>query len=408
MTRDDARRLDADDPLARFRDAFDLPEGMIYLDGNSLGPPPRAALARLQETAAREWGRDLITSWNVNGWIEAPLRVGGKIAGLVGARPNEVAAADSTSVNLFKLAAGALGLRPGRRVILSETGNFPTDLYVLEGLARTAGAELRAVPADALLDAIDGDTAVVVLTHVHYKTARRWEMAQVTAGAHAAGALMLWDLSHSTGAVAVDLNGANADLAVGCGYKYLNGGPGAPAFLFVAERHQGAIRSPLSGWMGHAEPFAFEDGYRPAGDIRAQLCGTPGVLGLAALEAAVDLQRDADPATVEAKGQALCDLFIAEVEGRCPGMGLQLVTPRQAAERGLHVSFTHPHGYAVVQALIARGVVGDFRAPDVMRFGFSPLYLSHEEVWRAAEILHEVLATAAWDDETYRTRAAVT
>jgi len=408
MTRDDARRLDADDPLARFRDAFDLPEGMIYLDGNSLGPPPRAALARLQEAAVREWGRDLITSWNVNGWIDAPLRVGGKIAGLVGAKPNEVAAADSTSVNLFKLAAGALGLRPGRRVILSETGNFPTDLYVLEGLARTAGAELRAVPPDALLDAVDGDTAVVVLTHVHYKSARRWDMAQVTARAHAAGALMLWDLSHSTGAVAVDLNGANADLAVGCGYKYLNGGPGAPAFLFVAERHQAQIRSPLSGWMGHAEPFAFEDGYRPSGDIRAQLCGTPGVLGLAALEAAVDLQREADPAAVEAKGQALCDLFIAEVEGRCSGMGVQLVTPRQAAERGLHVSFTHPHGYAVVQALIARGVVGDFRSPDVMRFGFSPLYLSHEEVWQAAEILHEVLATAAWDDEACRTRAAVT
>lgn len=408
MTRDDARRLDAHDLLARFREAFDLPEGMIYLDGNSLGPPPRAALARLQETAAREWGRDLITSWNLNGWIDAPLRVGGKIASLVGAKPNEVAAADSTSVNLFKLAAGALGLRPGRSVILSETGNFPTDLYVLEGLARTAGAELRAVPPDALLDAIDGDTAVVVLTHVHYKSARRWDMAQVTARAHAAGALMLWDLSHSTGAVAVDLNGTNADLAVGCGYKYLNGGPGAPAFLFVAERHQAQIRSPLSGWMGHAEPFAFEDGYRPSGDIRAQLCGTPGVLGLTALEAAVDLQREADPAAVEAKGQALCDLFIAEVERRCSGMGVQLVTPRKAAERGLHVSFTHPHGYAVVQALIARGVVGDFRSPDVMRFGFSPLYLSHEEVWRAAEILHEVLATAAWDDEAYRTRAAVT
>jgi len=408
MTRDDARRLDAHDPLARFREAFDLPEGMIYLDGNSLGPPPRAALARLQETAAREWGRDLITSWNLNGWIDAPLRVGGKIASLVGAKPNEVAAADSTSVNLFKLAAGALGLRPGRSVILSETGNFPTDLYVLEGLARTAGAELRAVPPDALLHAIDGDTAVVVLTHVHYKSARRWDMAQVTARAHAAGALMLWDLSHSTGAVAVDLNGTNADLAVGCGYKYLNGGPGAPAFLFVAERHQAQIRSPLSGWMGHAEPFAFEDGYRPSGDIRAQLCGTPGVLGLTALEAAVDLQPAADPAAVEAKGQALCDLFIAEVERRCSGMGVQLVTPRKAAERGLHVSFTHPHGYAVVQALIARGVVGDFRSPDVMRFGFSPLYLSHEEVWRAAEILHEVLATAAWDDEAYRTRAAVT
>ncbi|WP_374468261.1 kynureninase [Phenylobacterium sp.] len=408
MTRDDARALDAQDPLARFRDAFDLPPGMIYLDGNSLGPPPKTALAGLRDAAERQWGRDLITSWNVNGWIDAPLRVGGKIAGLLGARPHEVAVADSTSVNLFKLAAGALGLRPGRRVILSETGNFPTDLYVLEGLARTAGAELRAVHPDRLLDALNEDVAVLVLTHVHYRTARRWDMAALTAAAHAKGALVLWDLSHSAGAVAVDLNDCGADLAVGCGYKYLNGGPGAPAFLFVAERHLGAIRSPLSGWMGHAEPFAFEHGYRPSGDIRAQLCGTPGVLGLAALEASIDLQVQADPAAIEAKGQSLCDLFIAETDSRCGRFGVELATPRAARERGLHVSFAHPQGYAVVQALIARGVVGDYRSPDLMRFGFSPLYLSHAEVWDAVAILEEVLATGAWDRPEFRARAAVT
>jgi kynureninase len=408
MTRDEALALDAADPLARFRDAFDLPDGMIYLDGNSLGPPPRTALARLRDTAEREWARDLITSWNANGWMDAPLRVGGKIARLIGAEPGEVAVADSTSVNLFKLAAGALSLRPGRRVILSETGNFPTDLYVLQGLAAATGAELRAVPREDVQSSLDDDVAVLVLTHVHYKSARRWDMAAVTAAAQARGALALWDLSHSTGAVAVDLNAAQADLAVGCGYKYLNGGPGAPAFLFVAGRHQAQIRSPLSGWMGHAEPFAFDDAYRPAGDIRAQLCGTPGILGLAALEAGVDLQAEADAAAIEAKGQSLCDLFIAEVERRCARFGLALATPRDRGSRGLHVSFAHPDGYAVVQALIARGVIGDFRAPDIMRFGFSPLYLSHAQVLRAAEILQQVFETEAYARPEYRARAAVT
>ncbi|MCR5880651.1 aminotransferase class V-fold PLP-dependent enzyme [Phenylobacterium sp. J367] len=293
-------------------------------------------------------------------------------------------------------------------MILSETGNFPTDLYVLEGLARTAGAELRAVHPDRVLESLADDVAVLVLTHVHYRTARKWDMAAVTKAAHARGALVLWDLSHSAGAVAVDLNGAGADLAVGCGYKYLNGGPGAPAFLFVAERHQAAIRSPLSGWMGHAAPFEFEDGYRPAADIRAQLCGTPGVLGLAALEAGVDLQVEADAGLIEAKGQSLCDLFIAEVERRCGRFGVELATPRDRTVRGLHVSFAHEESYAVVQALIARGVIGDFRAPDLMRFGFSPLYLSHAEVWDAAAILEEVLETRAYDRPDFRARAAVT
>lgn len=410
MTREDAQALDAADPLARFRAAFALPAGVIYLDGNSLGPPPVAAHERLAQASRAEWGEGLVRSWNTAGWIDAPLRVGAKIARLVGAAPGEVVVADSTSVNLFKLAAGALSLRPGRTTILSEAGNFPTDLYALQGLSALLGdrARLRTVAAEDLAGAIDEDTAVVALTHIHYKSALRWDMARITAAAHAKGALTLWDLCHSVGAVAVDLNGAGADLAVGCSYKYLNGGPGAPAFLFVAERHQAAIRSPLTGWMGHAEPFAFEDGYRPAGDIRGQITGTPPILGLAALEAGVDLQLEADPAQVEAKGLALADLFIGEVEARAGDGELRLATPREAAARGLHVAFAHPEGYAIVQAMMARGVVGDFRAPDIARFGFSPLFLSYAEVWDAAQALAEVLGARAWDRPQFRTRAAVT
>ena len=408
MDRRHAEALDAADPLARFRNAFDLPDGVIYLDGNSLGPLPRATAARLDDVVRREWGRDLITSWNSAGWIEAPQRAGAKLAPLIGAQAHEVAVADSTSVNLFKLAAGALSLRPGRRSLVTELGNFPTDVYVLEGVCALAGATLKVVPPEAVVDAIDADTAAVVLTHVHYTSARRWDMAGVTAAAHAKGALALWDLSHTAGALAADLHAAHADLAVGCGYKYLNGGPGAPAFLFVAERHQDAIRSPLSGWMGHAAPFAFEDRYRPAADIRSLLCGTPPILGLAALETALDLQLEADPKAMEAKGLALCDLFIRLVEHRCAGHGLSLTGPRDMGERGLHVSFAHPDGYALVQALIARGVIGDFRDPDIARFGFSPLYLRHTDVWDAVEILREVLEARTYERPEFQTRAAVT
>ncbi len=410
MTREDAQGLDLADPLARFRDAFDLPSGVIYLDGNSLGPPPLSAHERLERVSRREWGEGLVRSWNSAHWIEAPQRVGGKIARLIGAQANEVAVADATSVNLFKLAAGALSLRPGRTTILSETGNFPTDLYALQGLVALLGdrARLKTVAPEDLVAAIDADTAVVVLTHIHYKSARRWDLPALTAAAHAKGALMLWDLCHTAGAVAVDLNAAQADLAVGCGYKYLNGGPGAPAFLFVAECHQAAIVSPLWGWMGHAEPFAFEDGYRPASDIRGLITGTPPILGLAALEAGLDLQLEADPALVEAKGLALANLFIARVEAAAADPALGLAGPRDAAARGLHVSFTHPEGYAIVQAMMARGIVGDFRAPDIARFGFSPLFLSYAEVWDAARALADILAARAWDRPEFRVRAAVT
>jgi kynureninase len=408
MDRRHAEALDAADPLARFRDAFDLPPGLIYLDGNSLGPLPRATAARVDAAVRDEWGQGLIGSWNAAGWIEAPQRAGGKVARLIGAKPDEVVVADSTSVNLFKLAAGALSLRPGRRTLITESGNFPTDVYVLEGVCAMAGATLKVLAPDEVADAVDGDTAAVILTHVNYKTARRFDMAAVTSAVQARGALMLWDLCHTAGALAVDLNAAGADLAVGCSYKYLNGGPGAPAFLFVAERHQAQIRSPLSGWMGHAAPFAFEDRYRASADIRTMLCGTPPILGLAALEAGLDLQLEADPKAVEAKGLSLCDLFIRLVEARCAGHGLALAGPRDMARRGLHVAFAHPDGYALVQALIARGVVGDFRDPDIARFGFSPLYLSHGDVWDAVEILREVLETRAFERPEFRARAAVT
>ena len=406
MDRTDAEALDATDPLARYREAFDLPDGLIYLDGNSLGPLPRATAQRLDEAVRAEWGQGLITSWNAAGWIDAPQRVGAKIAGLIGATANEVVVADSTSINLFKLAAGALSLRHGRRTIFTEAGNFPTDIYVLEGLAALSGATLRTVGRGQLVEAIDADTAVVVLTHVDYKSARCWDIHALTAAIQAKGALVLWDLSHTTGALAVDLNAAGADLAVGCGYKYLNGGPGAPAFLYVAERHQAAIRSPLSGWMGHAAPFAFEPSYLAAPDIRAQLCGTPPILGIAALEVGVDLVLAAVAKAVEAKGRALCDLFIELVMAR--DLSLTLTGPRDMSQRGLHVSLAHPEAYALVQALIARGVIGDFREPDIARFGFSPLFLRYVDVWDAAEMLAEVLRTRAWDRPEFHQRGVVT
>ena len=408
-TLDEARALDAADPLRKMRDAFDLPKGEIYLDGNSLGALPRATARRMAETVQQEWGRGLIRSWNKADWIGAPARVGGKIAHLIGAAPHEVVVADSTSVNLFKLLVAAMQARPGRRVILSEPGNFPTDLYVAQGVAATlADCEVRAVPRDAIVDAIDEDVGVLMLTHIHYQSGARFDMARVTRAAQARGALVLWDLSHSAGAVPVDLAAANADLAVGCGYKYLNGGPGAPAFLYVAERHQAALRSPLSGWMGHAAPFDFGDDYAPGNGIGRFLCGTPPILAMAALEEGVELMLSTDRDALFAKGQALCSAFIDLVEARCDGLGLTLVTPRDPAVRGSHVSFRHEHGWPVMQALIARGVIGDFRAPDVLRFGFTPLYTGFADVWQAVDALRDVLATRAWDQPEFHARAAVT
>lgn len=400
---------DTTDPLAPCRDRFDLPDGILYLDGNSLGVLPKAVPERIGRVIAEEWGRGLIRSWNTADWINLPARVGAKIARLIGARADEVVAADSTSVNLFKLLTAALRLRPGRKVILSETGNFPTDLYVAQGAAGLFdGVELRHVDGDAIVDAIDENVAVVSLTHVDFRSGRLHDMAAVTAAAHEAGALILWDLAHSAGALPVDLNGCGADLAVGCGYKYLNGGPGAPAFLYVAEALQDAVDQPLSGWMGHADPFAFVPDYAPAGGIRRTLCGTPPVLAMAALDTALDVWDGVDLAALRAKSMALGDLFIALVEERCAGHDLTLASPRRAEERGSQVSFRHPEGYAVMQALIARGVIGDFRSPDLLRFGFTPLYLRYADVWDAVDILADILATAAWDRDDFKHRAAVT
>ena len=405
----DAQALDAADPLSVLRDRFRLPAHGAYLDGNSLGALPRTTAARLAEVVGIEWGDGLIGSWNDADWIGAPARVGAKIAPLIGARADEVIAADSTSVNLFKLLAAAVAARPGRPVILTESGGFPTDLYVAAGLAATTpGLEVRAVAREAVVDALDDTVAVLLATHIHYRSGEAFDMAALTAAAHAAGALTLWDLSHSTGAVVVDLEGAGADLAVGCGYKYLNGGPGAPAYLYVAERHQGRLHSPLTGWMGHAAPFDFADDWSAAAGLEGFLCGTPPILGLAALEAGVDLFADVEMAALAAKSQALCDAFIAAVEALCGGDGLELATPRDRMRRGAHVSFRHADAHPVMQALIARGVVGDFRAPDILRFGFPALYTRFEDAWRAAEALREVLASGVWREAAYQRRAAVT
>jgi kynureninase len=406
----DIQTRDATDPLRAFRERFVLPEGVTYLDGNSLGALPVATAPRLAEVVQQEWGQSLIRGWTRHDWIGAPARIGGKIARLVGAQPHEVIVADSTSVNLYKLIVAALSARPGRSVVLSEPGNFPTDLYMVEGALRTmnAGHRLELVDREAMAHAITADTALVLLTHVHYKTAEVHDMARVTAAAHAHGALVLWDLSHSVGALPVDLAGANADLAVGCGYKYLNGGPGAAAFLYVAERHHAAFESPLTGWMGHAAPFAFTDAYAPAPGIARFLCGTPSILSLAALEVGVDLALEADLALVAAKSRALAELMIERTLAQCSRFGVSLVGPSAGAPRGSHVSFRHEHAYAVMQALIAQGVIGDFRAPDVMRFGLTPLYLRFADVVRAVDVLEQVLATEGWREARYQVRAAVT
>jgi kynureninase len=404
VTLDEALALDAADPLAPCRDRFALPEGVIYLDGNSLGALPRATATVVATTIEREWGGDLIASWNKHDWIGAPQRIGDRIAPLVGAKAGEVLVGDSTSVNLFKLLAAALEARPGRAVILSETGNFPTDLYIAQGLGRLAGASLLTVEAEAIEAAIDEATAVVTLTHVDYRSGRRHDMARLTAAAHAAGALMLWDLSHSAGAIAVDLNAAGADLAVGCGYNYLTGGPGAPAFLFVADALQAQLRSPLSGWLGHADPFAFEPEYRPAEGIARFQAGTPSILAMAALEAGLATFDGVSIADLEAKSRRLSDLFIALVEERCP----ELTLASRRGERGSHLVFAHPYAYALMQALIERGVIGDFREPNLVRFGFAPLYNGFADVWRAVDSLADILGSRSWDAPRFHQRQRVT
>ena len=435
--RDDCIALDRADPLAALRDEFVLPEGVIYLDGNSLGALPRRTAARVADVAAHEWGEGLIRSWNDAGWIDLPQRIGDKIAALIGARPGEVVVADSTSLNLFKSLSAAVALQradaPGRRVILSERGNFPTDLYIAESVAASNGLALRLADGARIDDALNDEVAVLMLTHVNYRSGRMHRLAETTRAAHAAGALVVWDLAHSAGAVPVDLHGADADFAVGCGYKYLNGGPGAPAFVWVHPRHTARmdreqLRQPLSGWLGHAAPFDFAPSYRPANGISRFVCGTPSVLAMSALECGVDVFAAAAPAggmaALRAKSIALGELFIARVEARCADLGLALVTPRDASMRGSQASFAHADGYRVMQALIERGVIGDFRAgepsaardgdadaslgADLLRFGFTPLYTRYVDAWDAAEHLHDVLKGGAWRDDRFARRGKVT
>lgn len=407
--RQDCLARDAADPLGNIRSRFSLPEGRHYLDGNSLGALPHLAADAVRAAVEREWGDDLIASWNKHGWIGLPQAVGAKVARLIGAAADEVVAADSVSVNLFKLAAAALGVSPERRVVVTEAGDFPTDLYILQGLAGLRpDVELRVVAPGGIEAALDERVAVVLLSHVHYRSGAVRDMAGLNAAIRRAGALSLWDLSHSAGVLDVDLNRDGADLAAGCGYKYLNGGPGAPAWLFVAGRHQATLRNPLSGWMGHARPFEFSDDYAPAAGIDRWLCGTPPVLSLKALNAALDVFSGVDMGMARAKAGALGDLFIERVEARCGGKGLTLACPREAAARGGQVSFSHPNGWAIMQNLIARGVVGDFRAPDIIRFGFSPLYVRFADVWDSVEIMGEILDSESWRDPRFEEVAAVT
>ncbi len=405
-----AQDFDAADPLTGYRDRFTLPDGVIYLDGNSLGALPKATPEAMRRVIEQEWGEGLIRSWNASafgpGWFDAAGRIGGKIAPLIGAEPHEVIACDSTSVNLFKLIAAALAMRPGRKVILSEPGNFPTDLYMIAGLEAQGLAERRLAERGSLITALDNDVALLMLTHVHYKSGAMHDMAALTRAAQAAGALVLWDLSHSTGAVPIDLAAVGADFAVGCGYKYLCGGPGAPAFAYVAKRHHADLAQPLTGWFGHAAPFAFTDDYAPAPGIERMLCGTSPVLGLAALEVGVDLIAEIGVGRLYEKSQALSEFLLECLMAL--NVDLELVSPPQSGARGSHISFRHPDAYAICQALIARGVIGDFRDPDVLRLGFAPAYLSFADIAAAARHIAEVVGTGEWQRPEFNQRAAVT
>jgi len=402
--------FDRQDPLAWVRDEFVLPEGVIYLDGNSLGALPRQTLPRMTDVIGKEWGSGLIRSWNNAHWIDAPARIGDKIARLIGAKGGEVIVADSTSVNLFKLLAEGLRVQPGRHFILTEASNFPTDLYIAQGLIELLGGNhaLRVVERAEIERALDGSVAVLMLTHVDYASGEIHDMRRITEAAQKVGTLVLWDLSHSACAVPVDLNAAQVDLAVGCGYKYLNGGPGAPAYLFVAKGLQDAMQSPLSGWMGHAAPFAFEPEYRPAPGMNRQLAGSPPILSMLALEVAIDLWLRVDQQESRRKSMALGDLFIKQVDESCRDLGVEVASPREAKMRGSQVSLRHKEGYRVIRALIDRGVIGDFRTPDLMRFGFSALYTRYVDVFDAVRRLREVFTSRAWDRPEYANRLPVT
>ncbi|RAZ82465.1 kynureninase [Mesorhizobium hawassense] len=403
--------MDAADPLRAMRGRFILPEGVIYLDGNSLGAASVNVFDEIEAAAKQEWAQDLIRAWNTAGWFDMPVKLGDRLGRLIGAAPGQTVICDTTSINIYKVLHAALAMRPDRSVIVAEGDSFPTDLYMAEGVASTRpGTVLRleGVDAPTIEELIDDRVAVILVNHVNYKSGRLRDMAALTRKAHDAGALIIWDLCHAAGALAVDIDGSNADFAIGCTYKYLNGGPGAPAFIYAAIRHHGDIRQPLSGWWGHARPFAFEQGYAAGSGIRRFLCGTQPVLSMRALKGALDLWDEVDMTAVREKSVALTDLFIRLVEARCGAFGLELESPRNGAERGSQVSFAHPHGYQVMRALIERGVIGDFRAPSTVRFGFTPLYIGYRDVWDAVEVLEDILRTGAWQDARYAVKEAVT
>lgn len=410
MERSDAIALDRADPLAEFRDAFALPDKVIYLNGNSLGPMPRAAMERVARAVRDEWGKGLVTSWNAAGWFDSPSKMGDQIAGLIGADAGEVLMTDGTGLNLFKTVAAALSLRDGRRVVVMEGSNFPTDNYTVQGLTAWLGRghEIRFAEKNEIEAAIDDNVAVVALTHVHYRYSHVLDMARITAKAHAVGALTVWDLCHSAGVIPVELNNCRADFAVGCTYKYLNGGPGSPAFLFAARRHHADARQPLTGWWGHSAPFAFERDYRPADGIGRMLSGTQPILSMVGAEAGLQLAARAGIAAASTKARALGDLFISLIEERLGTAGYSLISPRRQSERGGHVALDHPHGYPIIKALIARGVIGDFRAPATMRFGFSPLTLRFVDVWDAVDALADIVKTEAWRAAEYAVVSKVT
>ncbi len=410
ITRKEAQRLDRADSFARKRKLFSIPRGMIYLDGNSLGVLPKAAGPRLKHAVDVEWGRDLITSWNKHGWWELPRVTGNKIARLIGAEDGSVIVADTISVNLFKVLSAAVAKNRSRKIILSDSGNFPSDLYVAQGLTRfmADGHVLKVVEPEQVMDNITEDVAVVTITEVDYRSARRHDMKAITDKAHAKGALMLWDLAHSAGAVPGRLMEVNADFAVGCTYKYLNGGPGAPAFAFVHPRLQKEIMPALVGWWGHAKPFAFAPDFEPAGNIMRLQVGTQPMLNMVALDAALDAWRGVDMEKLYAKGQKQCQMFAELAEQRCARFGISVHGTREWNARGSHVCLAHDEAYAVMQALIARKVVGDFRSPNLMRFGFTPLYVSYTDVYDAVEHLHQVLSKHLWDKPKFKAKAAVT
>lgn len=409
-SRAEAEALDRLDPLSAVRERYSLPPGLVYLCGNSLGAMPLGAARRVREVVEREWGEDLIRSWNVHDWFGLPERVGARIARLIGAQPDEVVVADSTSVNLYKAVNAALGLQPGRRVIVAETGNFPTNSYVLQGLAARRGEApiVRAVDRVGVPGAIDADTAVVVLTHVHYRDCAAFDLAAVTARAHDAGALVVWDLSHSVGVLPLALGAAHADFAVGCTYKYLGGGPGSPAFIYAAGRHHPQLEPGLLGWWGHVAPFALREDWEPTAGIRRLLTGTPSIIALSVLDAALDEFESVAVEALHAKSKGLVAAFMDLARRRCAQHGVGVATPDDPARRGSHVALRHAHGYEIVQALIARGVIGDFRTPDIMRFGLAPLYVRYVDVWDAIEHLVAVLESGEWRDPRYAARSRVT